>query len=877
MAEEKDVYNFPLAAFTFGKEGEQLSYYPNPDLNGKNKESIKNNNNSIESKDSKDSLKLSSDDDFGKRFSFKNIIKKNYNKSNNNKNINKDLNNDINNNFIFIDKEDSNSSYLKSILYALSYMDLINNYIINELNLSKESEDNNSKDIKDILLIIRDILIKINQIKFSKKNNNNNFYINNIINIEQLKENLSELFSKENKFLKNSPDDPMDFLYIIINSFHDLTSNKSIKKFCNDCFSHENISMILYKAYECECKAQTKPILNINNYFIDIPINNIINKYSKEQLITINQMLFNYYQKLISNIKIKGDCPLYEKNCAQNKVHKKYILRKCPSYLIFNLENDIFKKNELYCSLDNILKNFILIPHILNINTLFDLKHQDDNSYYELIGIIFLKISKVYTCMFKSKNIFYYYEDNTHISFDNYYDIIMFSLKNGNIPIALFYQNIDLNKDKNNIDKDSISYNTKYELTLEQINKLEKYVKNTNNLNQNLKNKIRTRENIISDNFIINYSLNNTNNPSYSDNNTSSRYSNSINSYNSYPKAEYICKHCERINKIENQICFFCGFDNSSILNNMNDNNIRKLKNNIIIKRKIILKKEKLSKIQENNELGEIEDEYKNIAPHVLKYFDMSKQNIHSKKDIKNIPAQKQKLSYNNIINSKYKTEKKFLNIKLNNSSKLPNKSSINRTGFKSFKAINKTLKNNFMNYSNRNSNKDYGLNDIDNNSEFYSEQNAQYNSQLNINLKINNNNNYNIFEFGAKKDLIKLNNYNNKFATEENYTNNNINNNIPIKKNNKTKHLIKIKNNKFNSGKIPNNISTRNWICINCFNQNDNNMIKCSYCQKERFNKNINKSPKNKSRIINENRIKINNLLIGQLSTKNKNIINKI
>ena len=74
---------------------------------------------------------------------------------------------------------------------------------------------------------------------------------------------------------------------------------------------------------------------------------------------------------------------------------------------------------------------------------------------------------------------------------------------------------------------------------------------------------------------------------------------------------------------MENAICSFCGFDNRSN-NNMNNNNnnqpnknIRKLKNNIIIKQKIILKKDKFSIDKNNCELGEIEEEYKNINPHI--------------------------------------------------------------------------------------------------------------------------------------------------------------------------------------------------------------------------------------------------------------------
>ena len=692
MDEEKDLYNLPIAAFTFGKNGQPLSYYSSNDIQNisknnaiinKNKdEQIKNNNNiTIESKESKDSNKFSNDDSF-KRFSFKNII----NRHNKNKNLNK---NNIfhNNNFVFIDKEDNNSSYIKIILYALSYMPLFNDFIINEWNINVEENYNNNSNnnVEQILLLIREILMKIEKIRSKNKDRNNNTKINNIINIEQLKENLCELFKSKNKFMKNSSDDPLDFLYIIFNSFHDLIPIISKKRICNEC-----------------CRAQSKPIININNYFLDIPINIIINKFISNKLKDMNQMLFIYYQLLIQNVKIKGDCPIYGKNCQFNKVHKKYILKKSPSYLIFNLEIDFFKNKELFYSLNNILKTFVLIPHIFNINTLFNTKQNNDNTKYELIGILFLKISKIYSCIFKSKDneIFYYYEDNNFTSFNNYYDIILFSIKNGNIPIALIYQKIINN----------IKFNINYELTEEKINKLEKYVKNANNLNQNLKNKIRTRENIIADNYGINYSINNNNNASYSENYTSSRYSNSIKSYNSFQKNEYICNNCERINKIENVICFFCGFDNSNLINNNNNKNIpnnktKKLKSNIIIKKKLILEKDKISKTQNNNsnyELDEIQNEYKKINPQVLKYFGMHPQNISSKEEIdnNNNSTQKQKLSsklinkiphYNNNYNNNFKTEKKSTNLSINNSPKISKKNLyINNIGNKSLKAMNK-------------------------------------------------------------------------------------------------------------------------------------------------------------------------------------------
>ena len=455
----------------------------------------------------------------------------------------------------------------------------------------------------------------------------------------------------------------------------------------------------------------------------------------------------------------------------------------------------------------------------------------------------------------------------------------MFSLKNGNIPISIIYQ-----KD---IGQNNINNNINYELNSEQINKLEKYVKNANNLNQNLKNKIRTKENILSDNIIINYGYSKSNNPSYSENNTLLRYSNSNNSYQISQKSEYICNHCERINKTENQNCLFCGFNNNNCSNNINKNkqiqNILRLKNNKVIKKKLVLEKDKISKTQNNKYLTEINAEYKNINPYVQKYFDINRPCVLSAKDInKNNFITKQKLSsylinnnklqINNNINSfSHNVEKKKRKTSLEKNPKLINKFYFNKLENESSKAKNKSNKNHFISFTTRNSKK-YDLNSM-NNEDFYSEKIDKCNNQLNINLKINNNNNYNIFEFGGKKKIIHLSDYN-KYKTEDNYYQNH--NNKKIIKNIhsiKTRNTKKINQNKIINYNLPNNV----WVCTNCLKDNEISMKNCIYCNKERIIKSINTSPINRSNILNENRINFNNVLLGQMSTKNKNIINKI
>ena len=908
MDEEKDIYNLPIAAFTFGKNGQTLPYYPIQDIRdiskqNMNKNEIRINNISVESKGSKESNY--SNEDSEKRFSFKNIFKKNTNNhsknnsNNNNKIFNMNINNNFdNNNFVFIDKEDSNSSYLKIILYLISYMKLLNNYFLNELKLS--NDQNNSNKVK-LLLIIKDILIKIDQIRNIDKNINNSIHINNIINIEQLKEHLSGLYKAKKKFIKNYPDDPIDFLYIIINLLHSLKEKKEQKEasnlLCSDCFSHKNLWIKLLKMYECECKAQSKKILNKNNYFIDIPINLIINKFIKNNLFDMNQKLFIYFRQIITNTLINMECPKYGNECKINKVHYKYILKNCPSYLIFNLDINCFQNNELIYSLKDILKTFILIPHNLNINFFFEIDNNNNNNNYELIGIIFLKISKVYTCMFKQNNIFNYYDDNLFINFNNYYDIIMYSFKNGLIPISILYQNINKNSEINNIQTNN------YDLTKDQILKLEKYIKNTNCLKKNFKNSIRTSENIISDDYIIDY--NQCNNPSCSDNHNSSRYSGSINSFSSYQKNEYICNHCERINKIENAICFFCGYNNKSFLNNINNNikkNLRKQKSHNINKN-IIKKNVSSSHKSQNNELGEIEDEYKNIDPHVLKYFDMPrpyipppsnknekitsgkqspKQNkskipISTNDNISNdnhINNDNNNNSNSNNNNNNKPLKKSITNHKINIINNNKELIKLNSPKYIFNNSESNTIENNLLNKLNPNNNLKRNINVIhkkrnsnsDNlfNNNYYSELN---NNQLNINLKINNNNNYNIFEFSNKKNLINIEDYSGYGTEENNFSDqkllkkinlikNKKGNKLNINNNNSSNNLqnnnnyvnfkfinnnnISNSNNNLNEVNLGiyfqnNNNNKGNWVCQKCLNENNNVKMYCVNCKMKR------------------------------------------
>ena len=618
MDEKNEIYNLPLASFTFGKEGIQTPVQKGNInafvLNGQNKNNQNNKNfkASIKKKNLKQLNNIDNNDNNqiqANNFFIENNISQNntsakeeiceltfgghndlikeenesmLNKNQNNEKINKD------NNYIslFIDNGGMNDSFISVILYSIHYMKLFRKFIINDLNSEKNKNFVNFQN--SFLYDLREILLQIGKNKY--------------INIHQFKENLSKQFQNRRKFLLDQPDDPSELLFVIINAIH----SNSIQFPLNDvsdenctekCFSHKFIWLDLSRIDECKCKGTTKRLFSNHNYITDIPMNKIFdlmnnkfnmhnsikNNKSKDKFLLYesNQKLFNYYTNLISGIKT--NCPTNGNRCPINKTFHKLHLANSPSYLIFNLEHDFNVIDESYSySVMNILKSLILIPNKFDIWTLFELNSKKNKNDFEFIGLILFKISKVYSCAFKNKKgLLIYYEcdnqninlnlnmnnenNNNAIEFVSYFDFVVFCIKNGLIPIMLFYQGSFLSH-KNN---DSINTINNFDefLSNEQISILEKFCFYTDNLYKILQIKIRRKENLIS-------SKN-----SKKDNTININHNNSIN--NNILPEEYNCFNCKIKNKIENKICAKCGYNNNDYLKNIKIKNNKKYINNI--------------------------------------------------------------------------------------------------------------------------------------------------------------------------------------------------------------------------------------------------------------------------------------------------------
>ena len=406
---------------------------------------------------------------------------------------------------IFADENKNGvNSYIIVILYSIYHMRPLKEYIIN-LNFGEQPENIYNKEINN-----NSILYSLQKI-YLQLGNKSNFNIN----INDLKESLSYLFNNRSKFILNQPDDAVDLLFVILNAIHSFSIksplNQISDELCNNskCFSHRYIWMDLTRIDECECNGTSRRLFSNHNYITDIPmdqiftiINNYSNKNPKYILAANYQKLFFFYKEILHNLNM--NCPLNGNRCNINKIHHRLFLGNSPSYFIFHLNynqsnNNIFNSNYML----NILKCFVLISTSMDIPTLFEENIRNKNDYnfnknFNLIGIVFLSLTKIYSCAFKSMNnsnnniLYNYYNNDSCITFNSFYDLVVYSLKNGLIPIMLFYQESQINNNNlyDNFKNDILSK--------EQINQLEKYSINFDNLFKKIiHNKIRHSENVL--------------------------------------------------------------------------------------------------------------------------------------------------------------------------------------------------------------------------------------------------------------------------------------------------------------------------------------------------------------------------------------------
>ena len=495
-------------------------------------------------------------------------------------NLNTFIKGEKNNYSILKNPEGMNDSYIFVIIYAIHHMKLFRQYIINNLNKQMQSNRNIS-----LLYNLREILFQFNKNRF--------------INISNFVSILSDLFQTHRKFLLDQPDDPSDLLFVLINSIHSYSLKFPLNEVSDEnclekCFSHKFIWLDLSRIDKCKCNGSTKRLFSNHNYITDIPVNKIFNLIKIKNNISLydtNKKLFEYYTNLVS--RIKTNCPINGLRCPINKTFHKLHLSNSPSYLIFNLEQNFNEYNSNYAFSDlNILKNFVLIPNKFDIWNLFELNSKKNKNNFDLIGFVLFRITKVYSCAFKNKKgLFVYYDYNWKnniykekcdmntinkdiIEFVSYFDLVFFCIKNGLVPVMLFYQGSFLTKkNKNNNMNNYDDF-----LSKEQIDLLEKYCINTDYLNNILQNNIRKK-----DNLLISKNPKNVNS-------NSNKKNDLIQNKNNQIINEYSCPNCDYKNKITDKICIKCFNNNKDYLSKkiISSKNIQ---NNLLIKKEIQSKK----------------------------------------------------------------------------------------------------------------------------------------------------------------------------------------------------------------------------------------------------------------------------------------------
>ena len=894
MDDKNDNYNLPLASFTFGKEVPQsLMQKGNTNLFKpliQEKYSNNNNNNNFTSLKK---INLNPINQIDSNYYFDNYIPQNTINSNKdeiceltfgtntelikdeyvpsqNQSQNQNQNNIKNNNpknyiSTFINNGGINDSYVSVVLYAIHHMKLLRKFIVNDLN---NSQNKNYSIYKNSFLYdLREILIQISKNKY--------------IDIHNFRENLSKQFQNCRKFLADQPDDPSDLLFIIINAIHSYSIEFSLNEISDEtctekCFSHKFIWLDLARIDECKCKGITKRLFSNHNYITDIPIKKIFNlmdnKNNENILYESNQKLFNYYTNLISGIKT--NCPINGQRCPINKTSHKLHLSNSPSYLIFNIEHEINEIDGNYAyPIINILKSFILIPNKFDIWNLFELNSKKNKNDFDFIGCILFRTSKVYSCAFKNKKgLIIYYEcinetinnlndennnNNNIIEFISYYDFVFFCIKNGLIPVMLFYQGDFLTRKTNNsINSNMDNYNDF--LTNEQITILEKYSCNTDNLYNITQNYLRKKEYLI---FHKKIKMNNNNDI----NSNQYRNKNSLND-------DYNCFNCQFKNLINNKICIKCGFNNSDFLENnifnkkikisnkiQNNTNRIKSNNNTFMQGKQILNYSSINKNTNSQEVMGHTINNKNNNQMIIQLSKRTKGSVSPdiNKDTGKILENYNFETYENKNNLKYiELPIPYIPIKKEKQLTFNNKSDLNKTAME----INKNIY-----FSN----------------EFKIKKKIHTSPKLhkNKNLSIKNNSN------SKHKKLLSINSNSNsnknKISLKNlNKNNNNCNTNIKQQKNNSTKKLKMI------ARTLTSNKETNKKVYINSEsnpiifrNKNDNTKVN--------LNKKSRKNDKNtlydniietEVNDINKPKIKnfdLNNLYINDNKSNNNYIYN--
>ena len=581
-----DYYNLPLASFTFGKDGdknifnfsnqnnsslkpEEQKQHPQPSSAQVPTHNILNNNSSLinpnnikrpspfSSETPKDRDKDKDKDLYAIPV---NIETRRHMQHNKKENQLPTTTSTVSNSFsypsTFINQIGSHNSFLSVILHAIYNMKKLRHYLLNDF---PEIKDKNSKT--KVLYYLRNVLYKCTE-------------TNKKIDINQLRNTLSDLFQNRRKFLLDHPDDPCDCYFAFVNAIHScfmqFPSNEITDESCREkCFAHKYLWLDMQRIDECDCKGNTKRLFSNFNYVFDIQIDQVIemakhvhhgnNHQQQQNVFNLNEIhakLFVYYKMMLT--QSKSNCPVNGSRCKINNTHKRLVLNNTPMYLVFALTRSNNNNDcNLFTNVYDCLKSFILIPQIFQIESVFDLSMNNalKSKRFELLGVVLIKNTKTYTCMFKKTSnntgniMWVYYDDDNVIVFHSWFEFVAHCLKCGDTPLMLFYQLED--ESKSNIGNNST-------LSKNEIYLLERYAHNADNVSKIFTNKLRINEEVIP---VVqqNYQQNH---------NESIKKGNNMSAGGTIKK-EYMCYGCKCKNSVESVMCKKCGLNNADVVKEM--------------------------------------------------------------------------------------------------------------------------------------------------------------------------------------------------------------------------------------------------------------------------------------------------------------------
>lgn len=360
--------------------------------------------------------------------------------------------------------------FLNVLIHAFYQIKEVRNFFLQET-IKNDARSNLFFELQKLIEHYTDIMSPFSRVAEQFKN----------INPSHLRSELADLFKEDNRFKLNSMDDPVEALFVFLNSFHSYSINAGSLKYiidkpCNpNCVSHELFWINILEQYQCECGATSEVLKYDYNYFIyEVYVKEILNmKDTRAEAKSFQHKFFNFLKKLNSTCENNITCP---EKCHLNNVRKNLYLLNSTPYLNFNL---VWR--ETNPKLADICKLFLMLPLKFTNKDLFELPDGEISKQYELFGLVCYWGSH-YISFFRSDefdaNYWVCYDDTVITKVNSWKELIVKCLKGHFHPTILFYRKIDSEKSFGQINE------MKEQISNDEMNKFLIYCENFDKENQ---------------------------------------------------------------------------------------------------------------------------------------------------------------------------------------------------------------------------------------------------------------------------------------------------------------------------------------------------------------------------------------------------------